>query len=105
MTDEGESSVSPSVIIGPFYMNVAMIAEKMGIPYIVTDYKGFDWIDVSSVRNHVIWKTMLVMKPPSQQVILAVVDMMNAYDWKIAVVVKPDDPTSDQGYKTQSLRF
>lgn len=97
MTDQGDSQQKLSVVIGPFYVNVAMIAERMGIPYIVTDYKGFDWIDVNRVRNQVTWKTMLEMKPPANLVNKAVVDMMKSYGWNIAVVVKPDDVSSDQG--------
>lgn len=29
----------PNVIIGPFYTNLAMILERLHIPYVVTDYK------------------------------------------------------------------
>lgn len=96
MENQGDANKDLNVIIGPFYVNVAMIAERMGIPYIITDYKGFDWIDVNRVRNHVTWKTMLDLKPPSHQVNMAVVDMMKAYGWNLAIVVKPDDQTSDQ---------
>lgn len=97
MENQGDANKDLNVIIGPFYVNVAMIAERMGIPYIITDYKGFDWIDVNRVRNHVTWKNMLDLKPPSHQVNMAVVDMMKAYGWNLAIVVKPDDQTSDQG--------
>ncbi|XP_062610327.1 glutamate receptor ionotropic, kainate 3-like [Saccostrea cucullata] len=94
--NEADEGKSLSVLIGPFYVNIAMIAEQMDVPYIVTDYKGFDWIDVNRVRNNVTWKTLLEMKPPANQVNMAVVDVMTAYGLKIAVVVKPDDATSDQ---------
>lgn len=62
MENQGDVKKDFNVIIGFFYVNVVMIVERMGIFYIIIDYKGFDWIDVNCVRNYVIWKIMLDLK-------------------------------------------
>ena len=39
LASQGADQNVPNVIIGPFYTNLAMILERLDIPYLVTDYK------------------------------------------------------------------
>lgn len=86
-----------SVVIGPFYLNLATVLEKHGIPYIVTDYKGFDWIDISKVRDPVKWKTTIEVRPPVQELNQAVVDLFIVRKWTNALVIMPEERRGNQG--------
>ncbi|XP_050409524.1 glutamate receptor 2 [Patella vulgata] len=86
----------PNLIIGPFYTNLAMMLEREGIPYLVTDYKGFDWIDMSRVEDRVKWKTIVEIRPPAQEQNLAVVDLFSVNEWDSAVMVMPGQPRDNQ---------
>ncbi|KAL5007885.1 hypothetical protein ScPMuIL_016691 [Solemya velum] len=85
-----------SVVVGPFYMNLAAVLEFRGIPYIVTDYEGFDWIDISKVRDPVKWKTTIEVRPPVQELNLAVVDLFKVQKWTNALVIMPEEPRKNQ---------
>lgn len=85
------------MIIGPFYENLAMIFENISLPYIVTDYIGFDWIDSSLVRNDIKWKTLVELLPSASEVNRAVVDLFVSRQWSSVVVILPGDSKVNQG--------
>ena len=87
-------------MIGPFYMNLAMILEDMGIPYIVTDYMGFDWSDISRVDDNVRWENMVEVRPPMTEFNEAVVDFFVLNGWESAIMIMPENPTDNQGSYT-----
>ncbi|XP_035825510.1 uncharacterized protein LOC101862347 [Aplysia californica] len=86
----------PNLIIGPFYTNLAMMLQRMGIPYLVTDYKGFDWIDMSRVQDTVNWRTVVEIRPPAQAQNLAVVDLFLERKWSSAMMVMPESAADNQ---------
>ncbi|KAL8624081.1 hypothetical protein ACOMHN_019503 [Nucella lapillus] len=86
----------PNVIIGPFYTNLAMILEQLNIPYLVTDYKGFDWIDMSRVQDRTWWRTVIEIRPPAQEQNLAVVDLFKSNNWQSAVMIMPENAADNQ---------
>ncbi|CAG5126811.1 unnamed protein product, partial [Candidula unifasciata] len=96
ITQAADDGVLPNLIIGPFYTNLAMILQKMEIPYLVTDYKGFDWIDMNRVQDRVNWKTMVEIRPSAQAQNLAVVDLFLHRNWKSAMMVMPESATDNQ---------
>ena len=92
-----KSDVGLSVVIGPFYMNLAMILEDMGVPYIVTDYMGFDWSDISRVDDNVRWKNIVEVRPSMIEFNSAVVDFFVLNGWESAVMIMPENPKDNQG--------
>ncbi|XP_021345787.1 glutamate receptor 4-like [Mizuhopecten yessoensis] len=88
-----------TVVIGPFYTNMAMILQMNGIPYVVTDYKGFDWIDSNRVTDSVQWHSVVEMRPAAAEINLAIVDICRAHNWTSVVVVLPDNPRENQECK------
>lgn len=86
-----------TVVVGPFYQNLAMILEKLQIPYIVTDYMGFDWSDISRVDDTVQWKNILEVRPPMREFNDAIVDFLVWKGWESAVMIMPEDPKDNQG--------
>ncbi|XP_076450364.1 glutamate receptor ionotropic, kainate 3-like [Babylonia areolata] len=97
LVDQGaEQGEVPNVIIGPFYTNLAMILEQLNIPYLVTDYKGFDWIDMSRVQDSTAWRTLVEIRPPAQEQNLAVVDLFASNSWQSAVMIMPESAADNQ---------
>ena len=92
-----KSEIGLSVVIGPFYMNLAMILEDIGIPYIITDYMGFDWSDISRVDDKVKWKNIVEVRPPMVEFNRAVVDFFVLKGWESAVMIMPENPKDNQG--------
>ncbi|XP_052064515.1 glutamate receptor 4-like [Mytilus californianus] len=88
--DKAETGVS--VVIGPYYTNLAMILEQENIPYVITQDKGFDYVDETRIEDHVSWSNLLEVTPPAEQLNQAIVDLFLAWQNKTAVVVLPDDP-------------
>ncbi|XP_033752870.1 glutamate receptor 4-like [Pecten maximus] len=88
-----------TVVIGPFYTNMAMILQIVGIPYVVTDYKGFDWVDSNRVTDSVQWHSVVEMRPAASEINLAIVDLCRAQNWTSVVVVLPDNPRENQECK------
>ncbi|KAL4225052.1 hypothetical protein ACF0H5_015746 [Mactra antiquata] len=85
-----------SVVVGPFYQNLAMILDNMTIPYIVTDYMGFDWSDVSLIESTVNWKNMVKVRPPMIEFNRAVVDVFVMKKWESVVMIMPENPKENQ---------
>ncbi|KAK3594050.1 hypothetical protein CHS0354_040811 [Potamilus streckersoni] len=85
-----------TAVVGPFYMNLAMILERVGTPYIVTDHKGFNWSDVSRVNDHVSWSTVVEVRPPMKELNRAVVDVFLLNKWKSTIVIMPENPKDNQ---------
>ncbi|CAG5120360.1 unnamed protein product, partial [Candidula unifasciata] len=96
VSNETYKGILPNLIVGPFYVNLAMILQRMGIPYLVTDYKGFDWIDMNRVQDTVKWKTVVEMRPPVQAQNLAVLDLFLHRNWKSAMMVMPESAADNQ---------
>ncbi|XP_060066778.1 glutamate receptor 4-like [Ylistrum balloti] len=88
-----------TVVIGPFYTNMAMILQMNGIPYVVTDYKGFDWVDNNRVTDSVQWHSVVEMRPAASEINLAIVDLCKTQNWTSVVVVLPDNPRENQECK------
>ncbi|XP_059178354.1 glutamate receptor 2-like [Physella acuta] len=86
----------PNIIIGPFYTNLAMMLQRMGIPYLVTSNKGFEWIDMSRVQDRIKWKTVVEIRPPAQAMNLAVVDFFLHRKWMSAIMVMPESAADNQ---------
>lgn len=86
-----------SVVIGPFYFNLAMMLEMEDIPYVVTDMKGFDWVDNSRVGDVVQWNSLIEIRPSAENVNMAIVDIFLFNNWTNAVVLFPDSPKENQG--------
>ena len=86
-----------SVVVGPFYLNLAMILEDQEIPYIVTDYMGIDWSDISRADDDVTWKNMLEVRPPMSEFNGAIVDFFVHKEWESAVMIMPEHPKDNQG--------
>ena len=82
-------------------MNLAMILEDIGIPYIVTDYMGFDWSDISRVDDKVRWKNIVQVRPPMVEFNRAVVDFFVLEKWESAVMIMPENPKDNQGERTK----
>ena len=78
-------------------MNLAMILEDIGIPYIITDYMGFDWSDISRVDDKVKWKNIVEVRPPMVEFNRAVVDFFVLKGWESAVMIMPENPKDNQG--------
>lgn len=74
-----------------------MILEDLDIPYIVTDYMGFDWSDISRVDDTVQWKNMLEVRPPMKEFNKAIVDFLVNQKWESAVMIMPEHPKDNQG--------
>ena len=93
-----------NVIVGPYYTNLAMMTQRPNFftPYIVTDYKGFDWIDENSVKNSVTWRSLLYIKPSAKEVNTAIVDLFKAMEWTSAFLIEPYDPQDNQGTSSQN---
>lgn len=89
--------VGLSVVVGPFYQNMAMILEDKNIPYVVTDYSGFDWSDVSLVDSKVKWKNIVEVRPPMKEFNGAIVDYFILKNWESAVMIMPEHPRENQG--------
>ena len=90
-----------SVVIGPFYQNLAMILEELEVPYIVTDYMGFDWSDISRVDDNIQWKNMLEVRPPMREFNGAIVDFLVSQQWESAVMIMPEYPKDNQGISSE----
>ncbi|BFZ15989.1 hypothetical protein BsWGS_19028 [Bradybaena similaris] len=86
----------PNLVVGPFYVNLAMILQRMRIPYLVTDYKGFDWVDMNRVQDTVHWETVVEMRPSVQTQNQAVVDLFLYRNWKSAMMVMPESAADNQ---------
>ncbi|KAL3842037.1 hypothetical protein ACJMK2_020102 [Sinanodonta woodiana] len=85
-----------TAVVGPFYMNLAMMLEQDGTPYIVTDHKGFNWSDVSRVNDHVPWKTVVEVRPPMKELNRAVVDVFLFKKWKSTIMIMPENPKDNE---------
>ncbi|XP_045175501.2 glutamate receptor ionotropic, kainate 2-like [Mercenaria mercenaria] len=85
-----------SVVVGPFYQNLAMILEDWGIPYVVTDYTGFDWSDINLVDSSVKWKNIVEVRPPMKEFNGAIVDYFVSKNWESAVMIMPEHPRENQ---------
>ncbi|CAC5388573.1 GRIA4 [Mytilus coruscus] len=90
--DNDKAETGFSVVIGPYYTNLAMILEQENIPYVITQDKGFDYVDETRIEDHVSWSNLLEVTPPAEQLNQAIVDLFLAWQNKTAVVVLPDDP-------------
>ncbi|WAR02300.1 GRIA2-like protein [Mya arenaria] len=88
--------VGLSVVVGPFYQNLAMVLEELKIPYIVTDYMGFDWSDISRVDSTVQWKNIIEVRPPMPEFNSAIVDFFVFKGWESAVMIMPENPKDNQ---------
>lgn len=86
-----------SVVIGPYYTNLAMILEQLKIPYVVTQNKGFDYVDETRIEDNVSWNNLVEVMPPMQDLNQAIVDLFLVWKNKTAVVVLPDDPKINDG--------
>lgn len=84
-------------MVGPFYQNLAMILEDIGIPYVVTDYAGFDWSDINLVDSTVKWKNIVEVRPPMTEFNGAIVDFFVLRNWESAVMIMPEHPRDNQG--------
>ncbi|XP_052229590.1 glutamate receptor 2-like [Dreissena polymorpha] len=89
-------AIGLSVVVGPFYQNLAMVLEELQIPYIVTDYMGFEWSDTSRVDNIVKWNTILEVRPSMAEFNNAVVDLFVYKKWGSAVMIMPEFPKDNQ---------
>ena len=99
-----KSSSGVSVVIGPYYTNLAMMFEQEDIPYVITQYKGFDYVDETLVEDNITWSNVVEVMPPADQLNQAIVDLFVMWENKSAVVVMPDDPKINDG-RNLKLRF
>lgn len=88
--DKHKSGVN--VVIGPYYTNLAMILETLKIPYVVTQNKGFEYVDETLIEDDVNWKNLVEVIPPAKKINQAIVDLFIVWGNKSAVVILPDEP-------------
>lgn len=74
-----------------------MILEDAGIPYVVTDYMGFEWSDINLVDSFVKWKNVVEVRPPMTEFNQAIVDFLILKEWESAVMIMPEHPKENQG--------
>lgn len=74
-----------------------MIFEQENIPYVITQYKGFDYVDETLIEDEVTWSNVVEVMPPAEQLNQAIVDLFLTWGNKSAVVVMPDDPKINDG--------
>ncbi|KAK0060328.1 glutamate receptor ionotropic kainate 2 [Biomphalaria pfeifferi] len=91
-----DQGIQPNLIIGPFYTNLAIVLQKIKIPYIMTAYKGFDWIDMSRVQDTIKWKTLIEIRPPAADLNRAIVDYFIVKQYESALMIMPESAADNQ---------
>lgn len=77
-------------MVGPYYMNVAMMMEQLNITYLTTAGKGYHWSDMTRLEDTVNWATLVELVPPQEQQNMAVVDLFLVRHWMSAIMIMPD---------------